>query len=102
MHSNSKIIVYVELDDDKGVEYARVIPIEKNENSKFASFARRMGIIDDDGVADTDELDGIAVKARLQRGKDGNLYVGSICIDYDYYDEQENEECEDYIYEGED
>lgn len=98
--TQSKIRVYVELDDDAGVEYVKVIPINENENSKFASFARKMQIIDEDGEADTSELDGLAVKVILQRGRDENLYVGSICIDYDYYEELEDEE--DYIYDGED
>lgn len=100
--TKSKLIVYVELDDDARVEYVKVIPLDERDNSKFASFARRMEIIDEDGVADTSELDGLAVKVLLQRGKDGILYVGSICIDYDYYEEMENNESEDYIYEGED
>lgn len=81
--------VCVEFDNELEVEYYKIIPIEKNINTKLTSFARKMEIIDEDGFIDTDLLDGLAVEAVLQYGSDGNLYVQKIRIDYDYYENEE-------------
>lgn len=89
--------VYVMLDEDvnKGiqVEYLQVIPVETNEHSKFAKFSRRMELLTEKGNVDTNLLDELAVKAILNLGKDNNFYVSSLRIDYDYYDEME-EQCD--------
>lgn len=89
--------VYVVLDEDVHngihVEYLQVIPIETNENSRFAQFARRMELLTEKGNVDTNLLDELAVKAILNLGKDNNFYVGSLKIDYDYYEELE-EQCD--------
>lgn len=89
--------VYVMLDEDvnKGihVEYLQVIPVETNEHSKFAKFARRMELLTEKGNVDTNRLNELAVKAILNLGKENNFYIGSLKIDYDYYEELE-EQCD--------
>lgn len=89
--------VFVTLDAEPDVEYMQVIPISHNQNSKFASFAKRMGIFTEDGKVDTDSLNDLAVEAILARGKDGTLYVNHISIDYEYYEN----ECAAYMDEEE-
>lgn len=92
--------VYVMLDEDVNnditIEYIQVIPLDTNENSKFAQFSRRMKLLTQNGDVDTRLLDELAVKAILNRGKDSNLYVSTLRIDWDYYNKQSNmEEDED-------
>lgn len=90
----SYLKICVEFDDELDVEYSQIIPIDKNANSRFASFARKMEILDKSGEADTDLLDGLAVKAILQYGEDGNMYIKAILIDEEYY--QNEKDMEDY------
>ncbi len=87
--SDSKLRVYVELDDDPGREYMKSVPIDDSRNSQFASFARKMDIIDENGVVDTEELEEMAVKVILNRVKDGNLFIKTMLIDHEYYEESE-------------
>ncbi|NBH17418.1 hypothetical protein D3Z55_08000 [Clostridiaceae bacterium] len=87
---DSKLRVCVELDEAPGIEYMKVVPIDDSPNSKFASFARKLDIIDENGVIDTDELEGMAVKAILRRLKDGSIFIQTLLIDYDYYEEEED------------
>lgn len=86
--------VCIELDDEPGVEYFLIIAIEKNPNSRFVRFSRKMDIFDENGRIDTDLLDGLPVKAILQYWNDGNLYVSSLCIDYDEEEDEVDEEDE--------
>lgn len=92
---DSKLRVCVELDDAPGIEYMKVVPVDDSPNSQFASFARKMDIIDENGVIDTDELEGLAVKAILRRVKDGSIFIQTLLIDYDYYEEEDESNEED-------
>lgn len=92
---DSKLRVYVELDDDPGREYMKSVTIDDDPNSSFASFARKMDIIDENGIIDTDELEGLAVKAILRRVKDGSIFIQTLLIDYDYYEEEDEANEED-------
>lgn len=87
---DSKLRVFVELDDDPGIEYMRVITIDDSPNSQFASFARQLCIIDENGVIDTDELVGKAVKVKLNRLEDGSIFIKTMLIDWVYYEEEED------------
>ena len=91
---SSKMRIFVELDDELGVEYMYVIPIVKSSNSRLANFAREMGILDENDDIDTDLLNELAVKAKLRRVEDGNLFISKMVIDEEYYQQEEDEEDE--------
>ena len=97
---DSRLLVYVELDKEKGHEYVYILPIDVSMNSQFGNFARKMKIVDEHSVADTEELDGIAVVVVLKKGKDNNIYVSCMEVNYEYYenleDEETDEDMEDY------
>lgn len=84
----------MELDDDPGMKYKKVIPIDYRPNSWFLSFARQMDIIDESGRVDLGLLKGTAVKVILRRVKNGKLYVNTMLIDRKYYEESEESDEE--------
>ena len=89
--TKDKLRVYLQFDAEKRIEYMKSIPIDCRKNSPFVRFCEEMQIIDH-GQIQTDELDGTAVLASLHKGKDGELYVNKVIIDFDYYEEGEDED----------
>ncbi|WP_125142150.1 hypothetical protein [Clostridium transplantifaecale] len=85
--------VFVLLDEAPNNEHMHVISLSDKMDSKFADFAKRMALFNEAGQVDTSFLDNIAVKVMLKRGKNGQLYISYMKIDYDYY---RNEEAEEY------
>ena len=90
----SKLRIFAELDEELGVTYMYVIPIETSSNSRLANFAREMEILDENGDIDTELLDELAVKVKLKRVEDGNLYISNMIIDEEFYQQEEDEEDE--------
>lgn len=87
--------VYVELDEEPGVVYLYVIPIEKNTNSWFGKFSREMELLDENGDVETELLDGLAVRVKLRKVANGSLFISNIVIDEEYYQQEEDEEDDD-------
>lgn len=90
-----KLKVYVELDEEPGVAYLYVIPIEKNANSWFGKFSREMELLDENGDVETEFLDGLAVRVKLRKVENGSLFISNIIIDEEYYQQEEDEEDDD-------
>lgn len=53
-----------------------------------------MEILDENGDIDTELLDELAVKVKLKRVEDGNLYISNMIIDEEFYQQEEDEEDE--------
>ena len=82
----SRLIISVRFNTDPETIYIKSIQINESVNSSFARFAEDLDIIDEEGNADTDYLDGMHIIANLQRGYDGCLYIDRMIIDDKYYD----------------
>ena len=81
--------VYVILDQEPQVEFMKRIELDQNADSAFAMFCCDMDIYMDDDTVELDDMEGLRVKVKLKKGRDGKLYIEQIKVCEKEYQEQE-------------
>ena len=91
---DKKLLLFVEFDEEKGIEYLKSIPFDKREGSTFVRFFEQIGLIDEQGNIDTSTLNLLPIWATIKRNKDGQIFVDKIEVHWDEGEEDENDEEE--------
>ena len=67
--------LYVELDSVPGEEFVKYMRFSKRRCSQMGEFFADMGVMDERGRVDLDELKGMAVEVTLYKGKNNLWYI---------------------------
>lgn len=92
---DNKLLLFIEFDEEKGIEYLKSIPVDKREGSAFVRFFEQIGLMDEKGNVDTSSLDLLPIWATIKRTKDGQIFVDKIEVHWDEISVDEEEEYED-------
>ena len=91
---DDKLLVFVEFQEEKGIEYLKSIPIDKREGSPFVRFCEQMGLVDEHDVLDTSALDSLPIWGTIKRTNEGQIFIDKLQVDWGE-DEEEDEEYEE-------
>ena len=85
------VYFFVTLDMYPGESFLKSLPFSKNIQGQLASFLDDLGVLEDDGSVELDDLCGEEVRVTLTKGKNKQWFVEEMEI----VDDQDEDDMED-------
>lgn len=87
----NNVYIFVTLDIYKDESFLKSIPLSKDINGQLARFLDELGVLEDDGSIELDDLCNEAVRVTLTKGKNKQWFIDEMEMVYEDEDEDEDE-----------
>lgn len=86
-----RLRIFVELDKLPNEFFMKSLPYSESCYSAMGQFFEEMGVIDENGEVNIDDLEGSEVEVTLNKGNDSNWYINEIQLigEFEEVDEEE-------------